>query len=130
MPKTILSFVFVVLLMSSACNKDLSKGGVRGTLKYGEGSCQFDHSQRHYDYYNGYVFIVSQHVRDTFSGNFHTLLNYSDSTMARNGKFSQALSPGQYYVCIREHISFTNNNMFYVNEGQVSEDSFLLYKCI
>lgn len=126
----LLAFILISNLYTLSCSPDLSKGGIKGVLKYGEGSCLFDPNTRYYYNYNGMVYFVAQHTRDTFSGSYNNILNISDSLMINNGNFSKALDPGTYYVCIREHLVFNEDNMFSVNLNQTTEKTFWIFKCI
>ncbi len=128
--KTLLLFVIISVIAIVSCSPDLSKGGVKGVLKYGEGSCLLDMNTRYYYNYTGMAYFISQHTRDTFSGPYNRIFDVSDSLMISNGSFSKALDPGTYYICIREHLIFHEDNRFTINLNQTTEKTFWIFKCI
>lgn len=118
------------LLLLSSCGNDNISAGVKGKLNYGEGNCSLDHSFRYYNPYNGYVYLLNQMVKDTFSGNYNELINYSDSILCTTGEFTIALETGNYYVFIKEYPNFSNENFVTVNYNQVTEKEFFIYRCM
>jgi hypothetical protein len=124
----LLSILSISLLVS--CTTDSIKSGVKGNLQYGEGSCLFDHSFWTYTPYSGYVYFVNTSIKDSFNGSNSDLLNLSDSTISNGGKFSAKLEPGNYYICIREYIIFSQENLFIVQPNLTTDQNFWIYKCI
>lgn len=122
--------IIVLCFTLYSCSSDFSKGGIKGTVKYGEGVCIFDHTSQYYYNYTGMVYIISQATKDTFSGPYYNILKIADSTFISNGTIRHALDPGIYYLCLKEHLIFNDDNQFIVNLNTTTEKTFWIYKCI
>lgn len=129
--------IFYIILLSiiltssfSACKTDNIEAGVKGTLNYGEGNCSLDHSFWYYYPYSGYVYLINESIKDTLSVSYNSLHLYSDSTFCNNGKFLISLSPGNYYLFIKDYPIFGDDQKVSVFYNQLSEKEFFIYRCI
>ena len=126
----ILAILTSLAITCISCKNDNISAGIKGNLNYGEGNCSLDQSFWYYNPYNGYVYFIDETVKDTITISSNTINLYADSCICTNGSFVTSLSPGNYYLFIKEYPTFGINQKFTVFYNQITENDFYIYRCI
>lgn len=127
-------FFYALLFLLSitiSCSNDNIDGGATGVIKFGEGDCQLDQSFWYYYNYNGYAYCIDKTIRDTLTGAYgNNLYRHCDSVFCANGKYTFPLTPGIYYIFLRENPIMGFDNQVTVHFNSLTESNLFFYRCI